>query len=636
MSFNRPLTRSISRSNQSSSHIPEFLNNSLTLPSAGSNNHLPPRTRPSRDFVRYPEEPRRENQNYRYSDGSAHYFRKATHKELMDAGNQAHADLYDGFNGLQARHDELRRLYDNLLKNSVKTDTNVGLSSSSSASPTPTAISSAKHPPKPKQDDYPGVKYWTRREYNQHLNSKKKAAGVVDPMQVKKRRGGARLSESNENTATDYIELEDGTIVDGDTAQSIRKLMRSIFIEMEKSRTMALPDTWSEAGVTERSYVLQELYSEYPYIRYCDDNWKAIFLASHTLSEYKAYKKRRAMNAAAAVVKAEKNDVKHEVAPPPQPFNPDDSTMADVNDIAVTTPTTSIAAKRKAADKLSNTAKRVRTSETPTLLPSSKSNTDSSSATPLPSSIHTTASTSASTSTSPDIDPSLNASPAPSPSSITSEVPHVDQTVVNTADTTPAASSSHSSPLPMAADSGSSTRPQPRPIRKSQAENAIQVQSCEPSSPQLEPKSVGSTTTPASVGSVEASQPLSLVNPFNALFGPATGFSTRIESLRATATAAKVSGKATIKSLAKDGGKGKKGDTQPAENSNLTFAPGMKRVTASAAPKNLCYIEYLETHDPITPASFESYWKAMNKEEIKKWTDLSKVKKEAGEGQNVE
>ncbi|KAF8961790.1 hypothetical protein BDZ97DRAFT_1759633 [Flammula alnicola] len=346
MSFNRPLTRSISRSNQLSSHIPEFLDNSLTLPSADSNkstatgrdiefappgpsySHLPPRTRPSRDFIRYPEEPRRENRNYHYSDGSAHYFRKATHKELMDAGNQAHADLYDGFNGLQARHDELRHLYDNLLKNSVKTATNMGLSSSYSASPTPTAISSAKRLPKPKQDDYPGVKYWTRREYNQHLNSKKKAGGVVDPTQVKKRRGGARLSESNENTATDYIELEDGTIVDGDTAQSIRKLMRSIFIEMEKSKTMALPDTWSEAGVTERSYVLQELYSEYPYIRYCDDNWKAIFLASHTLSEYKAYKNRRAANAAAAVIKAEQNDVKHEVAPPPQPFNPDDSTMA--------------------------------------------------------------------------------------------------------------------------------------------------------------------------------------------------------------------------------------------------------------------------------------------------------------------
>ncbi|KAF8961792.1 hypothetical protein BDZ97DRAFT_1920928 [Flammula alnicola] len=207
----------------------------------------------------------------------------------------------------------------------------------------------------------------------------------------------------------------------------------------------------------------------------------------------------------------------------------------------------------------------------------------------------------------------------------------VDQAAVNAADTTPAASSSHSPPLPMAADSGSLTRPQPRPIRKSQpekVENAIQ--SREPSSPQLEPKSVGSTTTPASAGSAEASQPLSLVNPFNALFGPATGPSTRIESLRATATAAKVSGKATIKSLVKDGGKGKKGDTQPAENSK-TFAPGMKRVTASAAPKNLCYIEYLETHDPITPAAFESYWKAMDKDEIKKWATLSKSKKEAGE-----
>ena len=94
------------------------------------------------------------------------------------------------------------------------------------------------------------------------------------------------MAASNENVATDYIELEDGQVVEGDKAANIRKRVRDIFKEMKSSTKMVLPKTWSEAGITERNFFLQELYKDYPYIAFCDDDWKGIFLASRTLSAF--------------------------------------------------------------------------------------------------------------------------------------------------------------------------------------------------------------------------------------------------------------------------------------------------------------------------------------------------------------
>lgn len=45
--------------------------------------------------------------------------------------------------------------------------------------------------------------------------------------------------------------------------------------------------------------------------------------------------------------------------------------------------------------------------------------------------------------------------------------------------------------------------------------------------------------------------------------------------------------------------------------------------------RNLCYISYLESHEPITSAAFEAYWTGLPKDESKHWTNLSKSKKEA-------
>jgi hypothetical protein len=155
-----------------------------------------------------------------------------------------------------------------------------------SGSDTIPTVTSTSKPPSLKKDDFPDIKFWRQRDYTQYLNSKKKSRSIVDPNNAPYQRGGTRLASSNENVATDYIELEDGQVVEGDKAANIRKRVRDIFKEMRSSAKMVLPKTWSEAGITERNFFLQELYKDYPYIAFCDDDWKGIFLASRTLSAF--------------------------------------------------------------------------------------------------------------------------------------------------------------------------------------------------------------------------------------------------------------------------------------------------------------------------------------------------------------
>ncbi|KAF8816950.1 hypothetical protein BYT27DRAFT_7033262, partial [Phlegmacium glaucopus] len=82
-----------------------------------------------------------------------------------------------------------------------------------------------------------------------------------------------------ENVVMDYIEDEDGLVINGDTAKNIRSHARSVLIEMDSVITMKLPTTWTKVGVTESKFFRQEMYSRFPYLSLCHDDWKVSFLA---------------------------------------------------------------------------------------------------------------------------------------------------------------------------------------------------------------------------------------------------------------------------------------------------------------------------------------------------------------------
>jgi hypothetical protein len=176
-------------------------------------------------------------------------------------------------------------------------------SSGPSSTPAPTSVISST---KIKREDYPQIKFFLHRDYTEFLKSRNKQAGILDPTLGKKKRGGTRLANENENVAMDYIEDVDGTIVDGETAKNIRFHARSVLIEMDRATTMKLPATWTKVGVTESKYFKQEMYSRFPYLNICHDDWKVSYLASRSLSSYQEYLKRQARSVA---VKSE-HDIK--------------------------------------------------------------------------------------------------------------------------------------------------------------------------------------------------------------------------------------------------------------------------------------------------------------------------------------
>ena len=162
------------------------------------------------------------------------------------------------------------------------------------------------------QNNYPDVKFWTQRAYKNYLGEKK---SIFEPGQdVRSLRGSGRLSKTGENVACDYIEMEDGKAVSGDTAAQIRKFCSSVFKTIKNTPTMTLPSNWSAIGITERQFVQANLYQQYPYLRLCEDNWKVTYLASRVLTSMHAAEKKRSGGVLVVSSKAEPEDVKMDLA----------------------------------------------------------------------------------------------------------------------------------------------------------------------------------------------------------------------------------------------------------------------------------------------------------------------------------
>ena len=70
-----------------------------------------------------------------------------------------------------------------------------------------------------------------------------------------------------------FAELEDGTIVDGHAAGNIRRCARSAWVHLANKGEA--PSKWrSASAVVIRSYH-DEMYRRFPFLQYCDNDWKA-------------------------------------------------------------------------------------------------------------------------------------------------------------------------------------------------------------------------------------------------------------------------------------------------------------------------------------------------------------------------
>lgn len=160
----------------------------------------------------------------------------------------------------------------------------------------------------PSQQNFPDIRFWFKRDYTKFTAAKKSNDGITGLNQGTKPRGRVRLSAENENVMNDFIELEDGTVVDGTTAESIRAHFRDVFAEQKATVERiqeAMPESWGQASVTFKKFLIKEVYEQFPYMRWCDNDWKVHFLATRV---YSNWLKAQRLKEARVKVKVEKKE----------------------------------------------------------------------------------------------------------------------------------------------------------------------------------------------------------------------------------------------------------------------------------------------------------------------------------------
>ncbi|THH16725.1 hypothetical protein EUX98_g9255 [Antrodiella citrinella] len=127
-------------------------------------------------------------------------------------------------------------------------------------------------PPPLSAADFPHVQYWQRAAYEESRKSAPKLGkGQKYPEDV----NGSQL----------YIEDEFGTPVSGPVAKEMREAVSSLLFSLRSTGYEA-----PSAGTLTyeaRTYLLFHLTQRYPYLRYCEANWKTTYLISQVHQNWK-------------------------------------------------------------------------------------------------------------------------------------------------------------------------------------------------------------------------------------------------------------------------------------------------------------------------------------------------------------
>ena len=47
-----------------------------------------------------------------------------------------------------------------------------------------------------------------------------------------------------------------------------------------------MPESWGQALVTFKKFLIREVYEQFPYMRWCDNDWKVHYLATRVYSNW--------------------------------------------------------------------------------------------------------------------------------------------------------------------------------------------------------------------------------------------------------------------------------------------------------------------------------------------------------------
>jgi hypothetical protein len=117
------------------------------------------------------------------------------------------------------------------------------------------------------RENYPNIRFWMKRQWNEYSDDK-----VTDIHAGSHTRGRGRAAQGI-NVTMCYVELEDGTVINGDRAGEIRKFARCIWVSFSKKGTP--PSKWGQADFEMRKTYCREMGHRFPELTYCELDWKA-------------------------------------------------------------------------------------------------------------------------------------------------------------------------------------------------------------------------------------------------------------------------------------------------------------------------------------------------------------------------
>ncbi|KAF5387112.1 hypothetical protein D9615_001866 [Tricholomella constricta] len=192
--------------------------------------------------------------------------RNASHEMLVQSGNPTYSQVLVKMIALEAELKGIKSSYDLILDRIPSAaGSSVGqLTAATSSSPKVTYL----------QDDYPLVKFWHEKDWNQHKRSKKNDDAGIHQRSSK---GRSRDHDASRNTLA-YIQDKLGVVVTEKQASDLCTRARSIW---EYLATVGMaPKSWGKASAPAVAYYLDNMYYDNDNLRLCEGNWKVGRLAT--------------------------------------------------------------------------------------------------------------------------------------------------------------------------------------------------------------------------------------------------------------------------------------------------------------------------------------------------------------------
>ena len=157
------------------------------------------------------------------------------------------------------------------------------------------AASTYNHSVPLRREDYPKVRFWTRQDWNSatqvpvlevdeegeafpELDEEEEGFKEPSPSPGPACTRGKHRAAQGINVTMKYVELEDGTVVDGFRASEIRRYARSLWVQMALDDK--LPATWSDADATSLATYNESMAQRFIELRFCAVDWKANLVAT--------------------------------------------------------------------------------------------------------------------------------------------------------------------------------------------------------------------------------------------------------------------------------------------------------------------------------------------------------------------